>query len=117
MLKKLEVQNFKNFEHVVLDFGNVGEYNFNEEIIKNGILEKFFNFVDNMLWIRSLQEGNSYMGYRNGSQNIMKSIIEVDKVKNNRKINVFSAIPIFLKEYFGMKKLNKILIEKSKKES
>ena len=37
MLKKLEVQNFKNFEHVVLDFGNVGEYNFNEEIIKNGI--------------------------------------------------------------------------------
>ena len=57
------------------------------------------------------------MGYRNGSQNIMKSIIEVDKVKNNRKINVFSAIPIFLKEYFRMKKLNKILIEKSKKES
>ena len=38
MLKKLEVQNFKNFEHVVLDFGNVGEYNFNEEIIKNGII-------------------------------------------------------------------------------
>ena len=40
MLKKLEVQNFKNFEHVVLDFGNVGEYNFNEEIIKNGIISR-----------------------------------------------------------------------------
>ena len=42
---------------------------------------------------------------------------ENNLLKNNRKINVFSAIPIFLKEYFGMKKLNKILIEKSKKES
>lgn len=42
---------------------------------------------------------------------------ENNLLKNNRKINVFSGIPIFLKEYFGMKKLNKILIEKSKKES
>jgi len=40
MLKKLEVQNFKNFEHVVLDFGNVGEYNFNEEIIKKAYRKK-----------------------------------------------------------------------------
>ena len=84
------VNNFENFntEFSVEDFENISLLKYvkgNTLLIKNGILEKFFYFVNNMLWIRSLQEGNSYMGYRNGSQNIMKSIIEADKVKDFEK--------------------------------
>ena len=40
MLKKFTVQNFKNFEDITLDFGNIGNYNFKENVIKNNILSK-----------------------------------------------------------------------------
>ena len=53
-------------------------------LIKEKALYKFFDFIDNMLWIRSLQEGNTYMGYSNGSEKTLKGIIELYKMNKEK---------------------------------
>ena len=68
---------------------------------KNGVLENFFEFIDSMLWIRSLQEGNTYMGYKNGSGKIMKEIVENNKIKEFETFLNEAGIPIKLIEDEG----------------
>ena len=81
------VKNFQNFNKdlSVNEFEKISLVKYikrNTLLIKEAVLYKFFEFVDNMLWIRSLQEGNTYMGYENGNGNIMLEIIKAGKVKD-----------------------------------
>ena len=102
-----------------------------------GVNFKYFSNFKSKIKKETRNRGNAYINSKyleiikfhieNSKKLLDLKIEEIERIKilefennllkNNRKINVFSAIPIFLKEYFGMKKLNKILIEKSKKES
>ncbi len=48
MIKKFTVKNFKNFkELLVLDFTKVRDYTFNEELIKNGLINKLLIYGKN----------------------------------------------------------------------
>ncbi len=48
MLKKFSVKNFKNFkEELTLDFSNIREYEFNTQLIKNGLANKLFIYGKN----------------------------------------------------------------------
>ncbi len=48
MLKKFSVKNFKNFkEKLILDFSNIREYEFNTQLIKNGLANKLFIYGKN----------------------------------------------------------------------
>lgn len=48
MLTKFSVKNFKNFkERITLDFKDVSDYQFNEDVIKNGVLSKIGIFGKN----------------------------------------------------------------------
>lgn len=44
-------------------------------------LSKMMRFVDNMLWYRSLSEGNSYCGFSNGGTTLVDRLYESGKVK------------------------------------
>ncbi len=91
---KIEIEEYvKNFENFnkdlsVNEFEKISLVKYikgNILLIKEKALYKFFDFIDNMLWIRSLQEGNTYMGYSNGSEKILKGIIDLNKVKEFEK--------------------------------
>lgn len=43
-------------------------------------LTKMIRFCENMLWYRSLSEGNTYFGFSNGSSNLIQEIYEKDAV-------------------------------------
>ena len=48
MLKKFTVKNFKNFkEKIVLDFSKVHEYEFNQNLIKNNLINKLLIYGPN----------------------------------------------------------------------
>lgn len=48
MIKKFSVKNFKNFkERLVLDFSKVRDYAFNQELIKNGLVNKMLLYGPN----------------------------------------------------------------------
>lgn len=48
MLKKFSVKNFKNFkEKITLDFSKVREYQFNQHLIKNGLINKMMIYGKN----------------------------------------------------------------------
>lgn len=48
MLKKFSVKNFKNFkEEIVLDFEKVRDYEFNQDLIKNGLVNKMLIYGPN----------------------------------------------------------------------
>ena len=84
------VKNFENFNKdlSINEFEKISLVKYikgNTLIIKEKALYKFFDFVDNMLWIRSLQEGNTYMGYKSGSGGILKEIIDSNRVKEFEK--------------------------------
>ena len=48
MLKKFSVKNFKNFkERITLDFSKVRDYEFNQHLIKNGLVNKMLIYGPN----------------------------------------------------------------------
>ena len=48
MLKNIRVENFKNFENnIELDLGNVKKYEFNDHLVKNGIINDLVIFGKN----------------------------------------------------------------------
>ena len=53
----------------------------NQEDKDNKTFYEFIEFIDNMLFFRSLNDGNSYMGHSVGGKEIDKDIIEHDNVK------------------------------------
>ena len=55
MLKEFTVQNFKNFENITLDFGNIGNYSFKTDVIKN-------NTISKMLILGKNRSGKSNVG-------------------------------------------------------
>lgn len=56
---------------------------------EDSIIEKLMTFVDGMLYFRSLQQANEYIGYKSGSERIEDAII------NSKKLNEFK---LFLDE-------------------
>lgn len=44
-------------------------------------ITKMMKFVDNMLWYRSLSEGNSYCGFSNGGSTLSDKLYETGKIK------------------------------------
>ena len=44
-------------------------------------ITKMMKFVDNMLWYRSLSEGNSYCGFSNGASTLSDKLYETGKIK------------------------------------
>ncbi len=48
MIRKFKVKNFKSFEEeLVLDFSKVRDYEFNNSLIKNGLVNKMLIYGDN----------------------------------------------------------------------
>ena len=48
MIKKFSVKNFKNFkEKITLDFSKARDYSFNQELIKNGLINKMLIYGPN----------------------------------------------------------------------
>ena len=48
VLKRFELRNYKNFkDRIVIDFENVGGYQFNTECIENGIISKMLIYGRN----------------------------------------------------------------------
>ncbi len=45
-------------------------------------LSKMMKFVDNMLWYRSLSEGNTYCGFSNGGSTLVDKLYESGKVRD-----------------------------------
>jgi len=55
MLKKFTVSNYRSFEDpITLDFTKVGDYDFNEECIKNGVINKAIIYGENAVGKTSL---------------------------------------------------------------
>lgn len=50
--------------------------NLNEDDVNNSLFIKFMEYVDSILWFRSVLDDKSYMGYRNDVENIVDSIIK-----------------------------------------
>ncbi len=48
----------------------------------NKIFVEFVNFVSHMLWFRSVFDDHSYIGYQNGSKNILEDILINDNLKD-----------------------------------
>ena len=40
------------------------------------------NFCENMLWYRSLSEGNAYSGFTNGTASLVEKLYESGKIKD-----------------------------------
>lgn len=53
-----------------------------EDTEENGIFQTFFDFVDSMLYFRSLQQDRTYIGLDIGTRNILEDIIDKDGVKD-----------------------------------
>ncbi len=51
---------------------------------EDSIIEKIFNFVSGMLYFRSLQDANEYIGYKLGSERIEDAIIQSQKLGDFR---------------------------------
>ncbi len=47
----------------------------------NPTFSKLMNFAENMLWYRSLSEGNAYCGFANGSGSLIERLYESGKIK------------------------------------
>ncbi|MHB9314582.1 AAA family ATPase [Fusobacterium polymorphum] len=56
------------------------KYILKNSIIKTQILEKFYNFINKMNWLRSLQR-NSYMGYPLKNNSIIGAILGVNEIE------------------------------------
>ena len=48
---------------------------------EKSIVRQVVDFVNSMLYFKSLRDGNTYMGYSNGSDNLSNLIIKKDKLK------------------------------------
>lgn len=48
----------------------------------NPIITKIVQFCENMLWYRSLSEGNSYSGFTNGSASLVEKLYESGKIRD-----------------------------------
>ena len=59
--------------------------NLNKRYKNNKLFFEFIEFVDNMLFFRSVNDGNSYMGHTVGVAEIDQDIIEQDNIKEFEK--------------------------------
>ncbi len=46
------------------------------------MITKMLNFCENMLWYRSLSEGNAYSGFTNGTASLVEKLYESGKIKD-----------------------------------
>ena len=59
--------------------------NLNENDVTNSLFIQFMQYAESILWFRSVLDGKSYMGFRDGVENIVDSIIRNENLLDFEK--------------------------------